>query len=51
MDDVNSDDDYTVVVQREAESTTPRDGTLGNVSDNPSELSHAFCLNYVHVRY
>ena len=48
MDDVNSEDDFTtVVVQREAESTTPHDGTLGTASDNPSELWNRYCTNYV----
>ena len=49
MADVNSDDDYTTVVLREAESTTPKDGTLGSVSDNPSELWNLFCMNHARL--
>lgn len=47
MDDVNSEDDFTTVVQREAESTTPHDGNLGCSSENPSELLNRYCMYYV----
>ena len=49
MDDVNSGDDYTTVELREAESTTPNDGNLGCVSDNPSELSYCNWMYYARL--